>query len=152
MITHDKVQVVFVPGFDKSECSGVETESDDDIPLASLTSTTAMHPPVIETESESIFKSDSEDDQAIANIPTKMANKYHLTDQNQTNKVIKDVPSCWQKRPPYFVNSSFTGKPFPNTPEQALSPQEYFDMFFDESRFDIIADEITLYSTQTTGR
>ena len=150
--THDNVQVVFVPGFDKSECSGVETESDDDIPLASLTSTTAMHPPVIETESESIFKSDSEDDQAIANIPTKMANKYHLTDQNQTNKVIKDVPSCWQKRPPYFVNSSFTGKPFPNTPEQVLSPQEYFDMFFDESRFDIIADEITLYSTQTTGR
>ena len=25
---HDNVQVVFVPDFDKSECSGVETESD----------------------------------------------------------------------------------------------------------------------------
>ena len=151
-ITHNNVQVVFVPDFDKSECSGVETESDDDIPLVSLTSTTAMHPPVIETESESIIKSDSEDDQAIANIPTKIANKYHLTDQSQTNKVIKGVPSRWQKRPPHFVNPSFTGKPFPNTPEQALSLRRYFDMFFDESRYDIIVDQTNLYSTQTTGR
>ena len=55
---HDNVRVVFVPDFDKSECSGVETESDDNIPLAPLPSTSAMHSPVIETESESIIESD----------------------------------------------------------------------------------------------
>ena len=130
---HDNVQVVF----DKSECSGVETESDDDVPLACLPSTSTMHSPVIKTESESRIEFDSKDDETIANIPTKMANKDQLADQNQTNKVRKGIPGCWHKRPPHFVNSSFTGKPFPNTTEQDLSPQEYFNMFFDESLYDI---------------
>ena len=94
-------------------------ESDDDIPLAHLPSTSAMHSRATETESESIIECDSEDDQTIANIPTKMANKDQLTDQNHTNKVRKDAPSLCGKQPPHFANSTFTGKPFPRliTPE-----------------------------------
>ena len=115
----------------------VQRQSDDDVPLACLPSTSTMHSPVIKTESESRIEFDSKDDETIANIPTKMANKDQLADQNQTNKVRKGIPSCWHKRPPHFVNSSFTGKPFPNTTEQDLSPQEYFNMFFDESLYDI---------------
>ena len=115
----------------------VQRQSDDDVPLACLPSTSTMHSPVIKTESESRIEFDSKDDETIANIPTKMANKDQLADQNQTNKVRKGIPGCWHKRPPHFVNSSFTGKPFPNTTEQDLSPQEYFNMFFDESLYDI---------------
>lgn len=54
-----------------------------------------MHSPVIETESESITESNSEDDLTIANIPKQLAIKDQLTDQNQTNKVRKDIISHW---------------------------------------------------------
>ena len=53
----------------QKQCSGAETESDDDILLVHLKSLSVMHSPVIETESESITESNSEDDQTIANIP-----------------------------------------------------------------------------------
>ena len=62
-------------------------QSDDDISLANLPSASAIHSPVIEAEFESITEFDSEDDQTIANTPTKMTRKDQLTDQNQTNKV-----------------------------------------------------------------
>ena len=157
--TASNIQVVFVPDFEESECSGIETESDDDIPLSHLPSANTSHTPDIETESDSsVIESDTEDDQPLVNLchndvsASDVVTEDELTCGTQNPKVGKDFPSRWRKRHPHHVISDYTGEPFPDPPLQDLSPRQYFDMFFDESLYEIIVDQTNLYSTQVTGK
>ena len=66
---YSNVKIVFIPDFKGSECSNIDTDSENDIPLSHLASKTTGNVQCnIQTESESEFEdSDSDYDQPLAN-------------------------------------------------------------------------------------
>lgn len=146
---NNDVQLVFVPDVNKSECSEMETDdSDDNVPLSNLVPVNArtMAPDIESESSESVIESSDADDNST---PPTAESQPSTSRSTGTSSVVS---SRWRKRQPHYVNSDFKGEPFPDPPLEDLSPRNYFDMFFDTTLYEIIADETNLYSTQVTGK
>ena len=63
------------------------------------------------------------------------------------------APCCqWQRIYPTEVNTQFTGEPFPNPPEEEISPMRYFKQLFDDELIDHIVEQSNLYSVEQSGK
>ena len=55
--------------------------------------------------------------------------------------------TCWRKREPAFVESTFKGIQFSDI-DDTMSPLEYFKMFFDDNFIEHITEQTNLYHIQ----
>ena len=75
-------------------------------------------------------------------------------DDSVDNLVDCNKAPCyqWQRIDPTEVNTQFTGEPFPNPPEEEISPMRYFKQLFDDKLIDHIAEQSNSYSVQQSGK
>ena len=125
----------YLPNPEDNEMSSSDEEKNSDIEYES-------------TESEYLEDNDEEN---ISDNEKGLQSELQVTSCSDEKETQSDNYR-WRKRNPIPVQSSFTGLEFSEPPADEKSPRDYFDMIFDSSLYKKIADEINLYSVQTTGK
>ena len=139
---------IVVPGAIDSE---VEDEDEEDelarIPEVELETSG-------ESDDDSDFVDPLEEEGEIHSDSSSEESTVEDTEVNkvkQTTSSKKDTVLRWRKRSAARVNSSFVGDPFPDPPQEDMTPYQYFKYFFDDDLICHIVHQTNLYSVQKCG-
>lgn len=168
--TTDNVTVTFIPDAEQSECSDLEVESEDEVPLAQLQNklnNDVMDFEIVhnsdveseytesESESEYVGSDDNEPDAEITDSEEEEGTTKCSASKTDTTLKKGDEPTeenyRWRKKSPHATNYDFTGDEFDAPPLTDWSPRQYFDQFFDSGLFQLLAEQTNLYSVQSKG-
>ncbi|XP_028417996.1 piggyBac transposable element-derived protein 2-like [Dendronephthya gigantea] len=137
--TETRITNVIVPGDDSSS---EEDNSEQALENLGLSNDETFIPDNDVDESSDY---DSEDEEQNNDAPQPSGEK------SSKNK-SKETSYRWQRKLPADVDTMFTGAPFPDPPENELTPIEYFKQFFGNELLDHIVDQSNLYSVQKSGK